>query len=175
MQTFRLIPYPTGELPEIQITGEIDRMEDRLSIRYAIHGEVNDILLPASAIPARKDDLWKATCFEFFLAIPGLPEYWEFNMSPSGGWNVYHMDAYRGIGFREEPSFTQLPFEFQKDDGCLLDISIDLASIIRLEQSLQIGVTAIIQTKNGSETHWALAHPGKQADFHLRESFILQA
>jgi hypothetical protein len=170
-----LIPYPVSESPEIQITGEMDRTENRLSVRYAIHGEVDDILLPAPAVPARKDNLWKATCFEFFLAIPGLPEYWEFNMSPSGGWNVYHMDAYRGIGFREEAAFPQLPFEFQKDDGCLLDISIDLTPIIRLEQSLQIGITAVIQTKNGSETFWALAHPGKQANFHLRESFILQA
>jgi hypothetical protein len=170
---FRLIPFPADTLPKIEITGHIERIENRLSIRYQVHGDAENILFPEASNPARKDNLWQATCFEFFLAMPGLPEYWEFNMSPSGEWNVYHMDAYRGVGFREEPSFSHLPFEFHKEDACLLDISIDLTSIIRLEQTLQIGISAVIRTKNGSETYWALRHPGEHADFHLRDGFLI--
>jgi len=174
VQTFRLIPYPAIELPRLDITGEINRVENRLSVHYEVRGEVESILFPAPSAPTRKDDLWKATCFEFFLAIPDLPKYWEFNMSPSGEWNVYHMDAYRRIGFREESAICQLPFKFNKNNKVSLDVSVDLTPIIQSKQTIQIGITAIIQTKDGTETYWALSHPGPQADFHLRGSFVIE-
>lgn len=175
MQTFKLIPFSANNLPNIGITGEIIRSENKFLLRYEVSGQVSQILLSAkSSSPSRTDDLWKATCFEFFIAIPNQPEYWEFNMSPSGDWNVYKMDAYRRVGFREEIAFTELPFIFRTPENELsLDISVDLSPIIQPQQKVQIGITAIIQTKDGNETYWALAHPGPQADFHLRESFIL--
>ena len=151
-------------------------MENRLSIRYAVTGEIDIILLPTPVdFPSRKDDLWRATCFEFFIAIKDQPQYWEFNMSPSGNWNVYAMDAYRQVNMREEVAFTQLPFEFKKtNDEILLNISVDLNPILQPESIVELGVTIIIQTNDGSESYWALAHPGPQADFHLRDSFILE-
>ena len=174
MQGFELIPYPAASLPRIQIGGTVERRGNRLSIRYEARGAVEDILFPApSNPPVRRDELWKATCFEFFLAIPGQPRYWEFNMSPTGEWNVYRMDAYRQVNMREEMKFRELPFQFVTGTEHRLDIEIDLSPIIKPEQAVQLGVTAIIQTADGSETYWALSHPGKQADFHLRESFII--
>jgi hypothetical protein len=171
VQTFSLIPYPAGNLPKIEITGGINRADNQLSIRYEISGEVDSISFPdPSASLSRKDDLWKTTCFEFFLAVPNQPQYWEFNVSPSGDWNIYKMDAYRRVGFREEISIKQLAFQFELPD---LELSVDLNPLFPSTQPLQIGITAIIQTKDGNETYWALAHPGPQADFHLRESFIL--
>ena len=95
-------------------------------------------------------------------------------MSPSGAWNVYHMDTYRRVGFREESAIRQLPFEFQKTNNeFLLDVSIDLTSLVQAKQKIQVSITAIIQAMDGNETYWALAHPSSQADFHLRESFII--
>jgi hypothetical protein len=176
--SFKLIPFPADNLPNIQITGEVNRAENQLSIRYEIRGDIDSILLPAPSSPTRKDDLWKATCFEFFIAIPQLPQYWEFNMSPSSEWNVYHMDAYRRIGFREETGIRQLPFEFKRaDERLMLDIAVDLTTILLSQQNIRLGIAAIIQTRDGSETYWALAHPGAptaQADFHLRESFVIE-
>jgi hypothetical protein len=84
------------------------------------------------------------------------------------------MDAYRQVNMREEPAFTQLPFEFkQNDHNCLINISVNLKPIIQSGQNLQIGITTITQSKDGSESYWALSHSKPQADFHLRESFIL--
>ena len=172
---FTLIPFPAPKIPAIEITGTITRQENLLSIRYVVQGDIDSILLPGPATSTRKDDLWKATCFEFFLAIPHLPEYWEFNLSPSGEWNVYHMDAYRRTGFREETAISDLLFEFkQQTDELSLGLSVDLTPIICIEQNFQMGITSIIQTKEGNETYWALAHPGQQADFHLRESFVIK-
>lgn len=175
MLSFKLTPYPAANLPHISIAGEIIRSGNKFLLRYEVTGAIDQILLSAkSSSPSRMDDLWKATCFEFFIAVPNQPEYWEFNMSPSGDWNIYKMDAYRRIGFREETAFTQLPFVFREMDNQLsLDISVDLSPLLMLQQKVQVAVTAIIQTVNGDESYWALAHPGSQADFHLRDSFIL--
>ena len=173
-KTFALTPYPAPDLPALEITGTISRIDNHIAVHYSIRGDVQNILLPAlSSIPTRKDDLWKATCLEFFIAMPQLPEYWEFNMSPSGDWNIYHMGAYRRIGFREETTIQIMPFALkQADSGISLDISVDLAPILSPEQKIQLGINAIIQTKDEAETYWALAHPGQLADFHLRDSFV---
>lgn len=174
-QSFSLTPFSAPNLPAVTITGRIALRKNLLSLRYSLGGNIDGVLLaPDSQNPSRKDELWKSTCFEFFLGIKDQPGYWEFNMSPSGDWNVYRMDAYRRIGFREETGILQLPFEFKKEsEKYLLDVSIDLAPILRPGQELQIGIAAIIQTKDGAESYWALAHLASRPDFHLRESFIL--
>ena len=176
MQTFKLMPYQANDSPKIDITGQIERMENRLSIRYVVTGEIDFTLLPKLAeFPVRKDELWRTTCFEFFIAIKDQPQYWEFNMSPSGNWNVYAMDTYRQVNMREELAFMQLPFEFQKTNKeIFLDISLNLNPILQPEDILEIGITTIVQTTDGNETYWALAHPGQHADFHLRESFLIE-
>jgi len=173
VREFRLIPFPAPKIPAIEITGQVARQGNLLFIRYSVQGDIEDIRLPVrSESPARKDDLWKATCFEFFLAVKDRPEYWEFNLSPSGHWNVYAMDAYRQVNMREEVAFSELPFEFTKtSDELALDVAVNPSWLLRSERHLQIGITAILKTADGSETYWALAHPGPQPDFHLKESF----
>ena len=178
MQTFELSPYPVEGLPAIEIVGTVERIGNQLSLRYEVRGDIGSILLHPPSTPTRKNDLWMATCFEFFLAVPGTSGYWEFNMSPSGDWNVYCMDEYRRVGFREESNIQQLPFQFQKTGtGLSLDLAVDLRSIIQPEQKIEIGISAVIQTKDKQESHWALSHPNEwssQPDFHLRESFVLE-
>jgi hypothetical protein len=174
-QSFSLTPFPVPNAPEITITGNISRQDNLLAWHYAVTGNTGDILLPSPSVhPSRKDELWKATCFEFFLAIKGQPQYWEFNMSSSGDWNVYCMDAYRRVGFREETLMQRLPFDVQNDAGVLtLNAAADLSPLVHQSQSLEIGITAVVKMKDGNETYWALAHPASYADFHSRASFIL--
>ena len=174
-QSVSLIPFPARNIPKISITGKISRKSNLLALHYSIAGNIEEIFIPLpSGHPMRNDELWKTTCFEFFLAIKGRPQYWEFNMSSSGDWNVYRMEAYRRIGFREETSIRRIPLEIKKNaTDFVLDVAVDLNPIIQREQNLEIGVTAVIQTKDGNQTFWALTHPAPQADFHLRESFVL--
>jgi hypothetical protein len=173
---FSLICFPANQIPDISITGHLSLQKNLVHLHFSLTGSIEDIFLPPASInPVRKDDLWRGTCFEFFLAIKDQPQYWEFNMSPSGDWNIYHMDAYRRIGFREEKSIQQLPFEIQKEAGELtLEARVDLNPLLRPNQFLDFGITAVIQTLDRAETFWALAHPASVADFHLRESFILE-
>lgn len=173
--TFSLIPFPALNIPAVSLTGAVLLQDNILTVHYSLNGNLEEILVPpASSQPSRKDELWTATCFEFFLAVKDQPGYWEFNMSPSGNWNVYRMDAYRRIGFRTEKEFPQLPFETKRElNEFSLDISVDLRHIFQPGEEGKMGITAILQTKYRQETYWALSHPGPQADFHVRESFIL--
>lgn len=176
-QLFSLIPFRDSIIPDIEIHGNLIRRNNILRIHYVLTGKVEEIRLPSpSASPARRAELWKATCFEFFLAVKGLPQYWEFNISPSGDWNVYSIDAYRRVGFREEARIQKMPLDMQKAANVLvLDTFVDLHLIVQDEQVLEIGITAVIQTKEGNETYWALVHPAPQPDFHWRPSFAVQA
>jgi hypothetical protein len=174
-QAHPLTPFPTSNIPGITLTGSVWFDNHLLAVRYRLAGKVEELLMPSPTRPSRRrGELWKATCFEFFLACEGSPGYWEFNLSPSGDWNVYRMEAYRRIGFREEPAIGGLPFVFSREpDGYALDAAVDLSPILPPGQTLQINITAVLQTRDGTETYWALAHPGPEPDFHLREGFIL--
>jgi len=174
--SFSLIPFPDSNSPDIKITGKVSRQNNTLAVYYLLSGNVGDIVFPeTSRQPGRKNELWTTTCFEFFLAIPEQPQYWEFNISPSGDWNIYHMAAYRRVSFREETLIQRLPFSVLKEAACVsVEITVDLSPIVRSQESIQVGITSIIQKNNGHESYWALAHPNSHADFHLRESFTLE-
>jgi hypothetical protein len=174
-QSFSLVPFPTPEIPDISITGDISLEKNIIDLHYSLAGKIEDIFLPSTSMnPSRKDELWKTTCFEFFLGIKDQPQYWEFNISPSGDWNIYHMDAYRRVGFREEASIQRLPFEVQNEASVFhLNVLVDLNPILQEDHFLELGITAVVQIIDGNETYWALTHPAPIADFHLRESFIL--
>ncbi len=176
MAEYSLIPFPDLNIPDIQITGRISRRDNLLTVQHELTGEIKNIFFPTvSSCPTRKDNLWKTTCFEFFLAIPDHPHYWEFNMSPSGDWNTYRMDAYRQIGLCEEASIQRLPFSIQMRAECfIVETILDLTLIVEEDQQIQAAITSVIQETNAHETYWALMHPGPQADFHRREGFIIQ-
>ena len=172
--SFELIPFPDTDIPEIKITGKIVREQAILTVHYSIQGRTDLILVPAiSPQPGRKHELWKTTCFEFFLAVPNQSPYWEFNLSPSGDWNVFRMDAYRQIELREEELVQPHHLEFKKD--CFyLEAAFDLSSILDSSMKVEAGIATVIQSRDGHLTYWSLTHPSHLADFHLRESFILQ-
>jgi hypothetical protein len=176
-QSFSLQPFPPASpLPDLKITGNIARCSNTLAIRYALLGPLAELVIPAPAdMPAHKNTLWEETCFEFFLGIKNSDRYWEFNLSPAGHWNVYRFKAYRQE-MQEEPAFTSLRFSVQNhsSDALRLALELNLDTIVPAEQPLEVGISAVIKPVNGKVTYWALTHPGPQADFHRRDSFIIE-
>ncbi|MEA5513165.1 DOMON-like domain-containing protein [Nodularia sp. UHCC 0506] len=175
-QTFSLQPFPSQEsLPNLQITGNIARYSNQLSLCYQLIGDLNQVIIPPlSDTPTRNHALWENTCFEFFIAIKDSAQYWEFNLSPAGHWNVYHFDNYRQ-GMQEETAFSILPFSIQKQlDNLTLILDVDLGKIVAREQEIEVAITTVIQDRNINITYWALTHPGIKPDFHLRDSFLIR-
>jgi hypothetical protein len=173
--SFELTPFSAPEIPKIKITGSVVREENVLTIQYAVSGMMEKIRLPhLNPQPGRKTELWQTTCFEFFLAFPDQPQYWEFNISPSGDWNVYRMEAYRKISFQEEELISGLRLDIRRNVDCYrLEAVVDISPILIARKHLLMGIACILQNIDGHETYWALVHPSPQPDFHRREGFIL--
>lgn len=173
---FSLQPFPSNKpLPNLSIAGDIARNSNKIAIRYEVTGELKEIAIaPPSNTPARQHQLWEETCFEFFLGIKNSQQYWEFNLSTAGDWNVYRFDGYRQ-GMQEEVAFNTLPFTFENQaDRLTLSLDVDLDKIIAEEQLLDVAITTVIKQINGEVSYWALTHLGAEADFHLRDSFVME-
>lgn len=180
MIQWSLIPFAGLEfLSDTGISGVISRKTNSLSIHFRLEGNLSDVVIPKLAeAPTRKDELWKETCFEFFIADTRNPGYLEFNLSPSGRWNVYSFDDYRR-GMREEMAVTSLPVRVRRELGrlsleCGIDFAgIDLAGIGLADRALEVGISAVLRHRGGEATYWALAHCGEKPDFHRRDGFAI--
>lgn len=169
-----LKPFPSNNsLPDIKIDTNISRQNTTLKLRYLLQGDLQQVILPtANNKVERKDNLWQTTCFEFFLAVFHSRQYWEFNLAPTGDWNVYYFTNYRR-GIKPASSFNSLPFTTKTNNSTYqLEIEINLRSIIAGNTFLELAVATVIEDTNHNLSYWAITHPGTQADFHRRDSFI---
>ena len=177
LHSFGLTPFfPSSNIPPaFEIEGTISRQQNLLSMRLNLIGNRADLLLPSPAVtPLRKDNLWQTTCFELFLAEEDHANYWEFNLSPAGHWNVYSFADYRQ-NMQEEAAYNRLPFTIDTShEKFSTAVEIPLANIIATEKPLEAAVCAVIQHRNKALSYWALTHYGTQPDFHRRESFTIK-
>lgn len=188
-QSFVLQPFQSGDLPPgprpagsaspgtgLELSGRIRCRGGALELCLRLGGDLESVALPESSTrPERRDDLWRSTCFELFLAAEGQPEYWEVNLSPAGHWNVYRFCGYRR-GMETEPSLRALPFAFRSGSGVVeLELAWPLPDDLRSSPSaLVAGVCAVIEQQQGQLSYWAVIHPGKEADFHRRDGLVLR-
>jgi hypothetical protein len=174
MQQFSLYPFVSSPF-YLTITGTFDRQDPLLSISYILEGDLAYVIIPTiSHSPSRQDELWKTTCFEFFLGIKHSPCYWEFNLSPTGNWNVYRFSDYRR-GMQTETAISALPFEVQQTANMLkLDLQFDGAAIGVIDQAVEIAISTVVEDTQGRISYWALTHSGTEADFHDRQGFLIK-
>ena len=175
-RSLSLQPFsPISPALNFKVAGHIARRGDTLSIRYDHHGPLAELVIPALADPpSRKHGLWEETCFEFFLGVKDSPRYWEFNLSPAGNWNVYRFAGYRQ-GMAEETALTSLPLSVRRRaDSLEVALELDVGRIVSADQPLMVGIAAVIKRAGGGLSYWALTHPGPQADFHRRDSFVVE-
>ena len=175
-RSFSLQPFsPIGPPLNLKISGHINRRPRQLAIRYDLRGDLAKLMIPAPAdMPARRHGLWEETCFEFFLGVKDSPRYWEFNLSPAGHWNVYRFAGYRQ-GMAEETALTSLAVSLRHgSDSLQVALELDVEKIVEADQPLMVGIAAVIKLAGNGLTYWALIHPGPAADFHRRDSFLVE-
>ena len=164
MGTFSLQCHP--KTPALAIKGiAVDWIArgDRLELAYRVEG-AGRLVLPVSAAPERKDDLWKTTCFELFLGQAGTT-YQEFNFSPSSRWASYAFSDYRAGG--HDAAMPVAPVIIM--DGAVCRVRLPLTA---LAGAVCAGLTAVLEEEGGHLSYWALAH-GDRPDFHRRSCFTL--
>ena len=119
----------------------------------------------------RADELWRSTCFEFFLGRAGQPGYIELNVSPSGAWNCYTFDDYRaGMQLSEALRLEQVT----SIPGQSLSVRLQTGSGIQLDHNpgqWLIAPTVVLEDDTGLLHYFAVSHP-EPPDFHNRTHHV---
>lgn len=171
---FTLQPFTPLAGLQLSVTGEIGRISNQLTVSYRLQGDLSQVRIPQLVdLPQRRAELWEATCFELFLAPDSEQYYWEFNLAPSGDWNLWRLDGYRQ-GLREELLVPKLPLVIRQTPELVsLDLQLNLDPLIAIDRSLAVAVTTVIQQHSGAYSYWALQHTGTEADFHRCADFTI--
>ena len=151
--------------------------EGALSLSYQLEGKLDQLRIPApNPTPCRRDELWRNTCFEVFMAGAGGRGYREFNFSPSGDWAVYEFDAYRS-GMRSPTVPEALrPKVTPELDGLRLEVTLPPGLIQANPETrtpLRLAIATVIEMADGTHGYWALRHPPGKPDFHHADGFDL--
>ena len=148
---------------------------DTLVFQYVLIAEMPAIRVPSSESPGRADGLWKHTCFEAFVAIPGMPGYYELNFSPAQQWAIYRFSGYRE---RMSPTDVTVSPELNVrrfDDRLELDAVVRLPELIVLAgRTLKLALTAVVEDNSDTLSYWALKHAPGKPDFHHPDGFVLE-
>ena len=146
----------------------------QLRLRYRLQPWAGLRLPARSPNPSRRDGLWQHTCLEAFVAVSDQDPYWEFNLAPSGDWAVYRLSSYRQ-DLQEEAFYEALPVAVTVADASALtlELSCPLPPELAGASSLQLGLTAVLESQDDSLSYWAMDHPGPEADFHDRRGWLI--
>ena len=145
-----------------------------LVLSYVVTGTIRELRLPAITTAARADELWRHTCFEVFVLPSPDPSYYEFNFSPSTQWAAYGFAGYRS-GMRIANEIAPPLIDVSSGDGrCVLSALLNLDPLVQGDASWRLGLSAVIEDKDGTISYWALTHPKGRADFHHSDCFALE-
>ena len=170
MRGMRLSLTPHPDFPSAAVDSIAVEMTraDVLTLHYVVSGRIDRILLPALSAPARTDELWKHTCFEAFLRPAPGEAYVEFNFSPSTQWAAYRFAGYR----RDMQIAADVPAPRIKTSAGADRYELRASVLVPLAARARLGLSAVIEEREGSKSYWALAHPPGKPDFHHPESFL---
>ena len=143
-----------------------------VTLTYRVSGETGALEIPAQSTPHRINGLWKNTCFELFIGNFEDENYLEYNFSPSRQWAAYQFAGYRSDRVELE---TKAPIitVAQAADALILTATIALPDAWQ-ERSLRVGISAVMATKSGDISYWAVTHPPGKPDFHHKDCFAVQ-
>ena len=112
--------------------------------------------------PGRAEKLWETTCFEAFLRIAGQKGYREWNFAPSSEWAAYDFKSERK---GKADADVSAPYIRVEDNMTWWALGATIA--VDAEAKWQVGLSAVLEEKDGNKSYWALAHPdGDKPDFH---------
>ncbi|MDT9597609.1 DOMON-like domain-containing protein [Sphingosinicella rhizophila] len=174
----RLTLQPHPDWPGDAVTGieaeALRTARGELELCYSVTGAVDELLMPPFTQSVRTDGLWRHTCFEAFLRAPQSDAYYELNLAPSSQWAAYHFDSYRdGMRIADIPAIA---IAASTNGGRYeMRAGLDLTALdLPTEAPWRLGLSAVIEQRDGRKSFWALAHPRGQADFHHEDCFARQ-
>ena len=148
---------PPGAIYSIE--AELQRVEGGAVATFKAKGDIARLVLPAPAFPERREELWKRTCFELFVADNG-GGYREFNLSPSSEWAAYQFDDYRD-GMR--PAEAEVVIDLSSH---LKELTMTAKIESEFPEAARVGLTAVIEEADGVIRYWSTSFAPGEPDFH---------
>ena len=168
-----LLPHAAVTAPgKLSLTAGFAWLADGgLRLSYRLRGGIADLRIPEPTVPAQLDGLWQHTCCEAFVAEGDGSGYREFNLAPSGCWAAYRFTDYRqrDTGWQAAAA----PHIVCRHDDASLWLTADIPAALLPSNAAWLGLSAVIETRAGERSYWALRHAAPHPDFHLSASFTL--
>jgi hypothetical protein len=151
------------------------RTTDKLSVYFRLDGNIAGVSL-LSPDDGSVAELWRHTCFEIFVAADPLKEYYEFNFAPSREWRQYAFRGYRALVSSNNVLSQPIIAVNIGQEWVELEATIALIDLFGgdLRLPLFLGLSAVIESADGSLSYWALHHPAGKPDFHHPDAFALR-
>jgi hypothetical protein len=137
------------------------------NIWFAVEAPADRFVIPEASDPLRTDGLWKTTCFEAFLRRHGERSYREWNFAPSSQWAAYDFADYREGGADAEVGAP--PYVRMEDNLTWWTLGATIA--VDAGTEWELGLSAVLEEKDGTKSYWALAHTAEKPDFHAPGCF----
>jgi hypothetical protein len=172
-----LVVYATPTGVTCGIDARVRRTDaDTLIFQYVLRAEMPRVRVPARESPVRTDGLWNHTCFEAFIAVDGVPGYYELNFSPSRQWAIYRFSGYREGMSPVDVTSSPQPDVRSFDDRLELNVAIRLPDLVGLQggRALKLALTAVVEDDSGTLSYWGLKHAPGKPDFHHSDGFVLE-
>lgn len=166
---FNLIPHPSTPpaIAELKVWASVDHAASLAAVAttniwFGVGAPAEKFVIPEPAEPERADELWKTTCFEAFIRALGDEAYREWNFAPSGQWASYDFSGYRENMAAAE--VDQPPYIRMEDNLTWWALGASIA--VPADTNWELGLSAVLEEKDGTKSYWALGHSGEKPDFH---------
>ena len=137
------------------------------NIWFGVAAPAERFAMPEASEGGRAEGLWRTTCCEAFLREAGEIGYREWNFSPSGDWAAWDFAGYRE-GMTEAD--VHPPYIRFEDNLTWWTLGATIAT--DAARSWQLGLSVVLEERDGTKSYWALAHPpGDAPDFHHADCF----
>ena len=172
---FTLVPHPATPSadPPFTVWASVDHASAlsataTTNIWFGVGAPASRFVIPKLSEPWRADELWQSTCLEAFLQAEGEDGYREWNFAPTGNWAAYDFAGYREGQGRAE---VAPPYVRMEDNFTWWSVGATIATAA--DTHWRLGLSAVIEEKDGTKSYWALAHPNDDVtDFHDADCFI---
>ena len=164
-----LVPHPATppSKPDFKVWASVDHAASLAAVAttniwFGVGAPAGRFVIAEAAEPDRTNELWKTTCFEAFLRPLAEETYTEWNFAPSGQWAAYDFASYReGMS---EAEVDNPPYIRMEDNLTWWTLGATIA--IPADTNWELGLSVVLEEKDGTKSYWALAHPREKPDFH---------
>jgi hypothetical protein len=169
-----LLPHPSTPPsdPPFKVWASVDHAASfgamaTTNFWYGVGAPASRFVISEAEEPSRADELWRTTCFEAFLRETTGEGYREWNFAPSGQWAAYDFTGYReGMA---EAEIGAAPYIRIEDNLTWWTLGATIA--VPADTHWELGLTAVLEEKDGTKSYWALTHAADEPDFHHPDCF----